>query len=251
MDRQKYPVFLDFELSNKCNLSCVMCTSEFSSAIAGQSNDYYDEGFLVEIQEFLPHAKCSAFKGGEPLLVDIYYKIWSKIVDVNPLMEISIVTNGNVLPERFKELLDKGNFAMRVSIDSLQKENYAKIRKNGDLDKVLQNIAYYAEKAKVLGRKLAIMVCPMTINWEELPAFVPFCNKLNAELFFATLIYPKEVSLKYLPAEKLWSIIDRFNKMVFLKDSELAIYNEKVFQEMVQQLMVWAKDAKDVDRYTE
>ena len=42
---------------------------------------------------------------------------------------------------RLKDLLDKGNFHINISIDSLQKEVYEQIRVNANFDRVIQRLA--------------------------------------------------------------------------------------------------------------
>src|SRR5690606_6216470 len=78
---QEYPAVMEFELSNKCNLECVMCKGELSSTIRKQRdklpplNTPYDSTFVEQLKEFIPHLKEAKFLGGEPFLIDIYYEI--------------------------------------------------------------------------------------------------------------------------------------------------------------------------------
>ncbi len=240
-----YPVFMDFELSNLCNLACVMCFDQFSSKLAGKApGEFYGPDFVSQLREFIPHLQIAAFKGGEPLLVDIYYQIWEQIIALKPDCEISIVTNGQILTERFKQLLPHGKFCLRVSIDSLQKQIYEKIRVGGVFEKVQTNIDYFAEYARQHKYNFALMVSPLTLNWQELPEFVYYCNKLSAELYFTTVTYPEKLSLKYLPKSELQAIVAKYEQCNFPQITDQEKYNAGVFKNLLEQIKVWAKNAE-------
>ncbi|MBK8698401.1 MAG: hypothetical protein IPN29_02155 [Saprospiraceae bacterium] len=79
------PKVFEFELSNVCNLECVMCDGYFSSSIR-QNREHlpplsnpYDDKFVDERAEFLPGITDLKFLGGEPFLIDAYLKIWERV----------------------------------------------------------------------------------------------------------------------------------------------------------------------------
>lgn len=154
----RYPKSMEFELSNRCNLECIMCNEENSSAIAikktGQQPKLlpYDDNFIEQLRPFIPYLRSTKFMGGEPLLIPIYYKIWELIIEINPSCEIVIQTNGTVLNDKIKDLLEKGNFSISISIDSIVKETYESIRVNADYNKVMSNLEYFIdlENAKIV-----------------------------------------------------------------------------------------------------
>ena len=101
-----YPVLLDLQIDNTCNLECVMCSGEYSSLIRknrekkpGYINPY-DEAFVEQLTAFIPHLQGANFTGGEPFLIKTYFNIWDRILELNPQMQIYIHTNGTVLNER-------------------------------------------------------------------------------------------------------------------------------------------------------
>jgi len=137
-----FPSMLEFELSNVCNLECTMCTGLLSSAIRKNREKLpklkspYGDKFIEELREFIPHLHEARFNGGEPFLINIYWKIWDAIIELHPKLKMTIATNGSVLTDRVKNYLARGNFHINLSIDSLDKDIYAAIRVNGDLDVV-------------------------------------------------------------------------------------------------------------------
>ena len=94
----EYPKVLEFELSNECNLECVMCNGYFSSSIRKNREKLpplsspYNDQFVKELEEFIPHLTDAKFLGGEPFMIDIYLKIWERILQINPSVRIHITT---------------------------------------------------------------------------------------------------------------------------------------------------------------
>ena len=65
----------------------------------------YDDDFITQLEEFIPHLEQAFFVGGEPFMIEIYFKIWEKIVETNPSCMISVQTNGTILNQKVKALL--------------------------------------------------------------------------------------------------------------------------------------------------
>jgi hypothetical protein len=62
-----YPKTIELELSNKCNLECVMCSGRVSSSIRKNRENLppleikYDDDFFQQLKEFIPHAENISF----------------------------------------------------------------------------------------------------------------------------------------------------------------------------------------------
>jgi MoaA/NifB/PqqE/SkfB family radical SAM enzyme len=75
------PKVMEFELSNECNLECVMCNGSFSSSIRKNREKLppiispYNDDFVNELDAFIPHLTDAKFLGGEPFMIEIYLKI--------------------------------------------------------------------------------------------------------------------------------------------------------------------------------
>ncbi len=196
-----YPSIMEMELSNRCNLECVMCKGELSSAIRKNRDKLpaiespYNDDFVEELKEFIPHLREMRFNGGEPFLQEICYKIWDQVAILNPDVEITVATNGSVLNTRVKELLEKCKFRINVSVDALDRDNYETIRKNANYDRLMENIEYFGEYCRQNNRIFSIMINPMRQNWWEMPAFVHWCNEKNYHLWFNTVVDPSHCSL--------------------------------------------------------
>lgn len=63
IEKSTMPKCFVFEISNTCNLECIMCGGKWSSAIRKNREQLpaikhpYDAGFVEQLKEFLPHLK--------------------------------------------------------------------------------------------------------------------------------------------------------------------------------------------------
>ncbi len=200
----EYPSVMEFELSNRCNLECVMCKGELSSTIRKNREGLtpmsspYDSDFVHQLEEFMPHLKEAKFLGGEPFLIDIYYEIWQRMVEINPGIRVTVTTNATVLNKRVKDVLERMRFNIIVSIDSFDAHTYASIRHRGDLEKVMPNFLWLRKYAEESDTYFQVSVNPLRKNWHELHRTLETCNRHNAHLWFNTVIYPH--------AEALWAM---------------------------------------------
>lgn len=244
---KKFPTILEFELSNQCNLECIMCRPEISSSISSNkfgkniSDCFYGNRFMDQLDEYIPHLVNTRFYGGEPFLIPIYYKIWEKIIRQNPKCAISVQTNATILNEKIKDLLEKGNFVIGVSLDSFSKETYKQIRKNADLETVLRNIAYFSDYAQRHNYVFNISVCPMQQNWRELPEMVLKINELKASVFFNTVWKPEKCSLNSLNSTQLEEIIQTLSSYDFPENTEIEKKNKTHFHCFINELKAWNK----------
>jgi MoaA/NifB/PqqE/SkfB family radical SAM enzyme len=109
---QGFPTKIDFELENTCNLECVMCKGEFSSAIRKNREKLppipssYGPELVEQLKEFLPHLRYTRFAGGEPFMVTRYLEIWELMARENPNIQVSIQTNGTFLTPRIRKIMD-------------------------------------------------------------------------------------------------------------------------------------------------
>ena len=181
------PAVFEFELSNTCNLECIMCGGHWSSAIRKNREGLpsikspYDDTFVSQVREFLPTLQRANFLGGEPFLISIYYDIWEDIALLNPDMDVAITTNGTVLSKRAKRIIQSlSNIKISASIDSIHKPTYESIRKNADFDIVWENLQFLLSENKLV----SFSVCPIIQNRLEIPDIVAYCQERDIDIFF-------------------------------------------------------------------
>ena len=93
-DKSIFPSVLEFELDNKCNLECLMCTGKFSSSIqknrekSSQYESPYNSEFVDELSNLsLISRKQNSTEVNHFLLIFIS-EIWEKIIEINPKCRI-------------------------------------------------------------------------------------------------------------------------------------------------------------------
>ncbi len=246
----KMPQMLEFEADNTCNLECIMCTGEYSSAIRKNrenksiAENVYDDSFLSQLQPYLKNLKDAKFNGGEPFMSPLYQKIWSEIISVNPSCRISVQTNATVLNDTVKDFLDKGNFHISVSFDALDKDLYEKIRVNALYEKVISNISYFRDYCLNKGHYFGLAVCPMRLNWKEMPTLVGFANKNKANIYFHTVWFPPSLALwnlSYMELKNIYQYLDRFN---WAPINDVEKNNIKAYRRLIAQVEQWCQAAK-------
>ena len=252
--RTDYPTQMEFLLTNTCNLECVMCKGEFSSSIRQNREklppiqNVYDDAFLEQLKEFIPYLHETRFSGsGEAFLIDVNYKIWELIIALNPKCKIMVQTNGTVLNSKIKDLLEKGNFHIGVSLDSLKKEVFEAIRPGAKFERVMENIHYFNAYCQRNKRKFNISTCVMRQNWEELPAFVKFSNKLGAIQNFHKVWFPRKYALFNLTANELKSIHHHLSCYDFDTKSISEKQNRNHYKYFESVVAGWYKDAQMIE----
>lgn len=244
----KYPSSFEFQISHQCNFECIMCNGELSSGVRQNREmmdmykNPYDENFVIQLLPYLPYLKDAAFSGGEPFLNKIYFDIWEHLAQLNPEVKISLTTNGSILNAKVKEYLNKLKFNISISIDSLNEGNYSLIRKNGDLQKMLDNFQYFLSYTREIGTSMSIKTCPMKQNIFEIPLILEFANTQNVPVFFNTVIYPPNCTLINQKSEKLKEQII-FLKSYTFDNSENKCGNFNRYFALIQQIEGWYEDS--------
>ncbi len=251
LNANNYPSVMEFELSNTCNLECEMCSGDFSSLIRAKREklppikDAYDAEFVNQLEEFIPYLEKINFYGGEPFLIEIYYDIWERVKKLNPSLLLSVQTNGTVLNNRVKRIMESTNFHLNISLDSLQKENYERIRKNADFDRVMENISYFYDYCKSRNTFFGISVCAMQQNWQEIPDFITYCNKLQVPVYIHTVFYPAQCAIRTMKPEQLSAMVEYLQQFSFPANTAVEKKNKTHYQDFVSQVVSWTKPKTD------
>lgn len=217
---KQYPTLMELELSNQCNLECVMCDGRLSSGIRKNRDNLpplpqaYDDSFVEQLREFIPHLEELRFNGGEPFAQKIVYDICMVVAELNPGLRINIATNGTVYNKQVQKIMDRCNLHLNISIDSLEKENYDSIRINGDFDVLMENFQRFRNYCHTNNRGLSVMVNPMNNNWWEMPEFVTFATDHKVHLWYNTIHHPDHLSIWKLSSSELGIILQTLQPIV-------------------------------------
>jgi len=244
--RGQYPRVMEFDIINTCNLQCIMCNGDASSAIRREREkrppveNRYDAGFVRQLEEFIPHLREAKFFGGEPFLIDLYYDIWNRIIEINPAVEMFVLTNGTVLTDRVKDLLGRGRFTLGVSIDGASRETFERIRAGARFDRVMEHLEYFAAYSRRRKTGLVISTTLMRENWEEVPRMLDLCNNLGGTTYLSYLKRPEHLALWNLPPREIRRIHDRLAGHPLPENTENQRFNQRCYRDFLAQLLSWA-----------
>ncbi len=251
---EAYPALLEFEIENTCNLECVMCTGIFSSSIRKNREHLppipssYNAEFVQQLEEFIPHLSQASFFGGEPFLVELYYSIWERMAELNPGMDIWVTTNCTILNNRVKSLLDRLKFNLTLSIDSIEKETYEKIRVNAVFERVMENLEYFLQYTRTKQTDFTVNTCPMPVNWKELPHIIEWGNKKSVLVNVIPVRNPEKSSLRSLSSEKLKEITEYYNSFHFPGKDSFSSRNKKNFEDYRRLVEQWMHYAEEIEK---
>lgn len=240
-----YPRVLEFELSNTCNLECIMCNGYFSSSIRKNRENappmklVFDDAFVEQLTEFIPHLTDAKFLGGEPFLIPIYQKIWEKIIQMNPNCKVHITTNASIISDKNWEVLSRLRSNIIISIDSLKKDKFELIRKGASFDVVMDNIQKLHAYTNDKKTDMNFSICPMTLNWEEMPEIIQYGIDQQIYIYFNTVFYPEELSLKNISIDSAKEIILRYESSQFRGEGFYYDYNKKQIEGLINMIKYW------------
>lgn len=211
-----WPRQLELSLSNACNLQCVMCNGDWSSAIRANREgrpplpQVYDEQFFEDLRPFLEHVEVVKLLGGEPFLGRESLRVMEMLIEMGSTAEVHVTTNGTQWSPRVERILERLPMVIVVSLDGVDKAGYEGIRVGADLDVVLANLERFRSYAAKHGTVVNLAHCLMTSNWRQFPDFLRFAEERNLEAYVNTVTYPNSLSLFHLPPVRLREIVAAF-----------------------------------------
>ncbi|MEA5090923.1 radical SAM protein [Solidesulfovibrio sp.] len=150
----EYPLYIQFELTNYCNLHCKMC--HFASySHEAQHKKHLDLALFTRVLEECRGLVPSAMIGSasecllHPEIETIIHRLGA-----GGFLDTIIHTNGVLLTDRIIDaILASGISRLNVSLDAATPETYRRIR-GGSLEKVERNIRRFLEKRAQRGGRL-------------------------------------------------------------------------------------------------
>lgn len=166
MDHGGFPVHLDIETTNACNLRCPMCPRTVLELEKTGKVGYMDfELFKRLIDQGAENGLCSVKLNylGEPLVhPDVVKQV--RYAKEKGVIEVMFNTNAVTLTkEMSRELLEAGLDSIFFSFDSPYPEKYNKIRVGADFHRVVKNIKKFVELRDKLGYKHVLTRASMVV----------------------------------------------------------------------------------------
>jgi MoaA/NifB/PqqE/SkfB family radical SAM enzyme len=259
--------FLEFNMSNICNLKCVMCNGISSSAwikdeikLAELSKSYLrpvehpEFGYrklnsdiidkLFEFPEYFKNLSYLSIKGGEPYMEDGNKEIFRRLIDLNLEKNITldVTTNGTIIDEEFHELAKRFKHTKwTVSLEGTGKlYEYIRGGKNHPFELLEQNLESFSQFERVI-----IAVTIMTYNISHLKTIHDWylkSKKQNYEIYFNNVVAtPPYLNPSVLP-DSILEKAKTYNGSLFPN------INYKQNERLKDQLLTFVNFTKDLDK---
>lgn len=181
--RRRLPTFVSFNVTNRCNERCLMCSVWKTPG---------RELTLSEMEKIFTGLKRHGImvievSGGEPFLREDIFDVLGMLDRLGLLF--TVTSNGTVLPEKAEEKLNrlKGLLQLGVSLDSLDRDMYAKLRGADALPKALRAIEHLSRSKLTFPLKLNFTMSGM--NCRETCEVLDFARQRGLYLS----VYPVNV----------------------------------------------------------
>ena len=178
-----FPQAVHIEITNRCNLKCVMCPHPEMKRPQGNMSEELFRRIVSELAGHRLMLENVAVMGlGEPLLHPDFEKFVAIAAEAG-IPNLYVSTNGTPLVERrARQIVSDGALdRLIVSLDGASKETFERIRVGAYFDQVMSNTRRLLEIKKEMGRRkpvvtLQILAMPQTAR--EIDAFCEFWEPL-------------------------------------------------------------------------
>ena len=132
--------YIRLSITDRCDFRCVYCMSEEMTFLPRDEVLSLEEcARLVKVFVGLGVTKVR-ITGGEPLVRKNALWLFEEVGKLDGLKELVLTTNGSQLEKQAVALKKAGVKRINISIDSLNPDNFKKITRTGDLNKVLAGL---------------------------------------------------------------------------------------------------------------
>ena len=144
-------------LTAACNYACEYCVPNGKRLVAAE-DELSAEQMIRAVELLVAAAGIEKLRitGGEPLVSPKFDQFLPAVMR-QPLRDVSITTNGQLLEKKSRLILESGIKRLNVSLDTLNPLAFSKIARGGDLATVLRGI----ELMLAAHVKLKINMVPM------------------------------------------------------------------------------------------
>ena len=187
--------YIEMELDNICDLSCLYCWPEHSSKIAQEEGEYVEnkttqqdidiyKEWLKATVENSKHPIDIAFLGGEPTASKLFYEMIEFIAKLDcDNITIQVTTNGNTKPHLFKkftDVLDKSTCSWIIHVSNESKKDDSRLIRYGlEWDRFESNLRSYAQHPKV--QKLLFDVAMNAVALPTFPEYMTWVHDVMSE----------------------------------------------------------------------
>ena len=176
--------YLRVSLTDRCNYRCVYCMKESGVEKKAHVDILSLEDVFCVIRAFRElGGEKVRFTGGEPLVRKNALKLIESVGKLG-FDKIGLTTNGVFLLQYAEKLAKAGVTSVNVSIDALDRENYARVTKGGDVEDALMGL----QAAKDFFPEVKMNAVLMKGINDDVRAFAEFATEKGVALRYIELM---------------------------------------------------------------
>ena len=172
------PAYFIIELTNHCNVKCVMCPQPRQTREAGFMSFEFYKSIIDQIYKYAEVVDLDLY--GEILLHPQFEEFiaYAKSKNLKTLVSTNIKTLNK---KNSLRLINSGLDFITLSLDGVKKETYEAVRVGSDFDKVMENVYTFV---KLNNRKIftSLQIINMKQTHDEVEEFVEKFKTLNVDV---------------------------------------------------------------------
>jgi cyclic pyranopterin phosphate synthase len=133
---------LRLSVTDRCNLRCFYCMPEVGAEFAARETLLTFEEITRLVRLLAEHCGIVDLRltGGEPLVRKDLPKLVAMLAGIEAIADLSLTSNGILLPQFAKPLRQAGLQRINISLDTLDEATYQKISRRSGVDQVIRGI---------------------------------------------------------------------------------------------------------------
>ncbi len=132
--------YLRMSATDRCDLRCVYCMSEDMSFVPREQLLTLEEMIRIGTTAVDLGVNKIRITGGEPLTRKGIISVFQALGKLEGLDDLTVTTNGTQLERFAQPLKDAGVTRINISLDTLQKDRFKELTRNGKIEKTLAGI---------------------------------------------------------------------------------------------------------------
>jgi len=187
------PKTLSLSYDASCNLACPQCRKDFRMA-GREEQQNMERTYLPSILRAARDAEILYLDGSGELLASRHSRHLLSLLtrEQFPQLKFLLISNGQLLNERaFRDLDLYGRVSeIQVSVDAARPETYRFVRRGGDFDRLLANLAFLDDLRSFHGEtfRLELRFVVSSMNFREMPEFVRLGKRFHADSVLFTIV---------------------------------------------------------------
>jgi radical SAM protein with 4Fe4S-binding SPASM domain len=235
MDPMKEQFYIQWHITNQCNLRCRHCYQEDFSKNRDLDWDglrKVSENILATMGKWDKTA-CIHVTGGEPLLKPELFFLLDYLDRESVVEELGIITNGLLLDQKLlHRLSDISKFKkIKISLDGAGAEVNDSIRQKGTFDRVMETLSLIKKGKRF---ETILMFTVMKRNYKDLPSIIRLCQDLGIHGLILERFIPlgrgKEAVGEVLEKEQWKELVETLLDLFAIESEECSLIPYQAFQ---------------------